>query len=247
MRARSKGFVCEVFRSIQGEGIYVGVLQVFVRLAGCSARCSYCDTPQARERSSECVLRGDDENRRVLNPVGSEELESFVRRIAGRSVIHSVSITGGEPLEQAEFLLNFLPRCRQSGFRLYLETNGLHEEVAREIACLVDIVSLDIKLPSLCRSASLEVYPGVLRAFSGSRPFCKVVVAEGVSWEQFEEAARIVADFDREMPFVIQPATVHSGSPAIELSTLLCFHAFASRHLRNVRIIPQCHRILGVA
>ena len=42
------GFISEVFLSFQGEGIHVGRLQLFVRLAGCGLRCRYCDTVDAR-------------------------------------------------------------------------------------------------------------------------------------------------------------------------------------------------------
>ena len=41
-----KAPVSEVFASYQGEGIYMGQPQIFVRFAGCNLRCDYCDTPK---------------------------------------------------------------------------------------------------------------------------------------------------------------------------------------------------------
>ncbi len=40
-----KAKVLEIFRSIQGEGEYVGVAQVFVRFFECNMHCTWCDTP----------------------------------------------------------------------------------------------------------------------------------------------------------------------------------------------------------
>ena len=39
--------VCEIFKSIEGEGLRTGLAAVFVRLHGCNLRCSYCDSMYA--------------------------------------------------------------------------------------------------------------------------------------------------------------------------------------------------------
>ncbi len=246
MTAAADGYVHEVFRSIQGEGPYLGVLQVFVRFAGCSSRCRYCDTVEARGRSGECLLRGEDATRRVPNPVGVDELASYVRALAAAPGFHSVSVTGGEPLEQPEFLVALAARCRAAGIPVYLETNGLHEAGAGSVAGLVDFVSLDLKLPSLSPGVSLEIYRRVLPLFAGSHLFCKVVVAGGFSPEELAEAARIVEEYDRGTTFVIQPATPAAGIEPVSAKELLACHALAARRLDDVRIIPQCHPLLGL-
>jgi 7-carboxy-7-deazaguanine synthase len=240
------GYVHEVFRSIQGEGPFAGVLQTFVRFSGCSARCSYCDSTDARGRVPECAVRGLGEPRRLANPLAVADLVSVVRALSNAPGFHSMSVTGGEPLEQPAFLAELLGRSRSAGIPVYLETNGLHPEAARAVAGLLDYVSLDVKLPSLCAGVSLEGYRRVLPLFEGALLFCKAVVAEGFSMAELVEAARIVGEYDRGTTFVIQPATPVTGCGTVSADALLACHAAAAAHLDDVRVIPQCHRLLGL-
>jgi 7-carboxy-7-deazaguanine synthase len=244
----AQGYVAEVFRSIQGEGPHVGSLQIFVRFSGCSLRCVYCDTTHARERAPHCALKGMAPARTIPNPVDAGELAAYVRSLAEVSPgIHSLSVTGGEPLEQGDFLKVFCTEIRECGLPVYLETNGLFEEAARSVSPLVDIVSLDIKLPSLCGGRDLfAIYRRILPIFRERELFCKVVVAGGYDPAEFDEAVALVAAFDRRIPFIIQPATPTASSGGVGGESLLacCFKAAA--YLDDVRVIPQCHRLLGL-
>jgi 7-carboxy-7-deazaguanine synthase len=242
------GNIAEVFVSIQGEGIFVGVLQVFVRTAGCSRGCVYCDTPAARTVSARCALRGDGETRYARNPVAAGEIVSFVRsRAAANPGLHSVSVTGGEPLEQADFLVSFLPRLRSIGLPIYLETNGLEEPACHAVARYIDIVALDIKLPSLCGGGDLfPTYRRVLPLFDSARLFTKVVVTGNEERDEYIEAVDLVAAFDRSVPFVIQPARREDSAVPIRAPELRRYYNTAAAHLDDVRVIPQCHRVLGV-
>ncbi len=59
-------------RSIQGEGIYVGERQVFVRTAGCSATCSWCDTYWSKIRDGRTSSSTERDRRSLENPVTVE-------------------------------------------------------------------------------------------------------------------------------------------------------------------------------
>lgn len=244
-----KGYVAELFRSIQGEGPHVGVLQVFVRFSGCSLRCAYCDTPRAQARTPACALASERSVRRVPNPVDADDLALLARTLVEESPgVHSLSVTGGEPLEQPDFLCAFLRSFRECALPVYLETNGLLEDSARRAAPLVDIVSMDIKLPALCGGGEhFSIYRRVLPLFGEKELFCKVVVAGGFDMEELAEAARVLAEFDRRTPFIIQPATATSGCGGVSGETLLACYFKAAEYLDDVRVIPQCHGLLGLA
>ncbi len=242
----SEGWVSEIFRSIQGEGIYAGFMQVFVRFSGCSLECSYCDTPKDRSRQRSCSadLPGGEVD--LENPVSSEAVSTLVLALSGSVPgLHSISITGGEPLEQPDFLRGVIEGTAGRVAPIYLETNGYGAGDAPDIARSVDIVSLDIKLPSLCGGRdTFSAAAAALEVFEKGGLFCKVVVAEGAEAEEVREAARIVAKAGRGIPLVIQPVSPRGGCSAPSAEELLEYHADAASMLDHVRVIPQIHGLL---
>ncbi|MEW5937582.1 MAG: radical SAM protein [Candidatus Thermoplasmatota archaeon] len=120
--------VSELFRSLQGEGVRIGVPTVFVRLAGCNLRCAWCDTPYAQ------APEGED--------VGIDEV---LRRVQGYGCME-VCITGGEPLLQKD-TLRLILRLLEMGYYVTLETNGTLS--LQELPCEDRLtVSMDAKCPS---------------------------------------------------------------------------------------------------
>jgi len=93
--------VCEIYRSIQGEGLDIGRPTTFVRLSGCNLKCTFCDTKYAWTEFKE------------MTP---EEVASEVYKLGCRNIC----ITGGEPLLQD--LTELLDRLRHR--RVTIETNG---------------------------------------------------------------------------------------------------------------------------
>jgi len=144
------GWVNEIFRSVQGEGIFAGVLQVFIRFGGCGAACAYCDTPAGKERAAWCRCETPGGGVTLENPAGAEAISTMAVSLAGATPgIHSIAVTGGEPLDQPDFLVDLLEELARCGIPRFLETNGLDPDAASRAAPHVEIVSLDIKLPSL--------------------------------------------------------------------------------------------------
>lgn len=236
-----------MFRSVQGEGIYTGVMQVFVRLSGCGFSCSYCDTEAAKERVESCTCRMPGGAIELENPVSPEAAATLTLSLAAMPGTHSISITGGEPLEQPEFLTDFLELVRRGGLPLYLETNGLDTAGLESILPLVDIISLDIKLPSLCGGDNVfPAYRETLKVAIEKALFCKIVIAGGTDKEEFEEAVTLIAELDSGIPLVIQPATPAGACIPPDPQLLLDLAALAAPLLEDVRIIPQCHLMLGL-
>jgi 7-carboxy-7-deazaguanine synthase len=119
--------VCEVFRSLQGEGVLIGTPTLFIRTVGCNLRCNWCDTPQAREGGTEMSVE------QLLVRVAEEETPF-------------VCLTGGEPLMQKDSI-KLMNKLVEAGFQVTLETNGSMD--LDEVPCAENmLISMDLKCPS---------------------------------------------------------------------------------------------------
>ena len=116
--------VFEIYPSIQGESTHAGRPCVFVRLAACDLRCSWCDTPYAFTGGQKMTV---------------DEVLSRVDALG----VALVELTGGEPLLQKE-AIPLMARLLEAGHEVLLETGG-HISVADVPAPVVRIV--DVKCP----------------------------------------------------------------------------------------------------
>ena len=116
--------IIEIYKSLQGESSYTGVPCVFVRLAGCNLRCTWCD--------SEYTFKGG--QRMTL-----EEVEREVHRLSPDGGL--VEITGGEPMLQEREVVALMDRLLTAGYTVLLETSGERplERVPSGVVKIVDV------------------------------------------------------------------------------------------------------------
>lgn len=122
--------ISEIFFSIQGEGLDIGLPTVFVRLFACDLRCSWCDSMYAVE--------GKDYKDMTIKEV-RESIEQYLCK--------RVCLTGGEPLIQKKELAELTEGLIDSGYVIILETSGHKDppDVFWSKGCLI---SMDCKCPS---------------------------------------------------------------------------------------------------
>jgi len=229
-----KAEITGVFSSIQGEGIFLGARQIFVRFRDCNLRCSYCDEPR------------DAASKEYTAP----ELMSEVKFLElSKGPHHSVSVTGGEPLLYSEFLKAFLPYLRKNGIKAYLETNGTLPDELAKVIDWVDIVAMDFKLPSSTGERPFwREHSEFLKIAARKKVFVKAVVTPATAKEDIEKAVALVKKAGGKIPLVLQPATpVKKEDGPVNKDALLRFLEIGLKHdLDNIRVIPQIHKILDV-
>jgi 7-carboxy-7-deazaguanine synthase len=115
--------IIEIYRSIQGESSFAGVPCIFVRLAACNLRCSWCD--------SEYTFTGG-------RKMSAAEVEQEVLKLAAAGL---VEFTGGEPMLQERELVPLMERLLARGYTLLLETSGERalERVPTAVHKIVDV------------------------------------------------------------------------------------------------------------
>ncbi|TDA31657.1 MAG: hypothetical protein DSO03_04410, partial [Hadesarchaea archaeon] len=188
--------------------------------------------------------------KRLRNPLSTE---GVVKEVMGLSApdIHSVSLTGGEPLEAGDFLVEVASSLERAGFPLYLETNGSHPEILERVLPYLRYLSLCVKLrgqgsvPEGEWEGLFERELDCARQASEAkiRAFLKVVVRGKEDLEGFGEACERLAELD--LPLVLQPATGRGG--AVPMQELLPFSRMAAeRGIREIALIPQVHRLWGM-
>ncbi len=118
----------ESFGALDGPGVrYVLFLQ------GCPLRCLFCHNPD-----SWAVGRGQ--------PIGSADVVRDILRYRHFIEKGGVTLSGGEPLMQPEFVAAILEGCRENGLHTALDTSGGVPLLAcRQAVDAADMLLLDMK------------------------------------------------------------------------------------------------------
>ena len=231
---KTEAEITDIFSSVQGEGIFVGAKQVFVRFKRCNMNCVFCDEQK------------DVEPRFYTTASLMEEVESLED---AKGLHHSVSLTGGEPLMYTDFLKAFLPLLHKNGKKSYLETNGTLPEELPGLVDLVDIIAMDFKLPSSTGERGFwDEHFEFLKIALKKHVFVKAVVTSATTEEDVEKAVGLILKAGKSIPFILQPATLVSlGDKEIPKETLLKFLEIGLKHkLDHIRVIPQVHKMLNL-
>ena len=241
------GHLSEIFVSFQGEGVHAGRRQLFVRMAGCSLRCRYCDTPDSLERVPRFIVHEPEGGTRLLpNPIASAAvLEHIARLLADGESVDGTALTGGEPLLQAEFLADLLSHHALPA-PILLETSGVLPDRLRILLPRVDVVSMDLKLPSNTGEPEFWEEHREFLAVAGTKAYVKILVDDSTDEAELERAAELVRTTAPEVPVFLQPITQGDKRAMIRQPALHRYFSVVRSRVADVRVLPQTHKMIGI-
>ncbi len=128
------GFIhsIESFGTVDGPGV-----RFVVFMQGCPMRCRYCHNPDTWEIGTGTEISADELMARF------NKNREFYRN-------GGITVTGGEPLLQVNFLIEFFALAKAEGINTCIDTSGIvfnekNHEKLDELMKLTDLVMLDIK------------------------------------------------------------------------------------------------------
>jgi len=221
-----KAKISEVFESVQGEGLYLGEKQIFVRFFECNLKCSFCDTKLER------FLEYD-----------PQELFKEIKLYQDK--YHSISFTGGEPLLCKDFLKEILKLTGKHGHRHYLETNGTLAAELEELIEHIDIVAMDLKFPSSSGMGELwDKHKNFLKVARRKEVFLKAIICQGTNEEDLVQALALIREVSPASILILQPNSYENHVALNE--KLSKFKKICTQERVTVCVIPQIHKIVGV-
>lgn len=182
-------YLIEIYKSVQGESSFAGRPCIFVRLAGCNLRCSWCD--------SEYTFTGG-------YKLAEDEI---VAEIAKLAPVKLIEFTGGEPLLQERELVPLMERLLGEGYELMIETSGERpvEKVPKAVHKIVDV-----KCPGSGESGRFRM---TNLASLTDRDEVKFVIANRGDYEFARDFIRDNALEGRVGGILLSPAFSKSPSP----------------------------------
>jgi len=267
----SQGYLQEIFSSFQGEGAAIegscyGLRQIFLRFAGCplalgvhgTKGCIWCDSPKAKlTEPKKCFLEtqvGEQSFKEINNPLTPKEVVKIVKERSTRN-LHSISLTGGEPLYQQQFLEDTIKLLKKEKYIIYLETAYTDDlNFLENIAEDIDFSCVDIKDRSAQASINWEnlVHQEIqmckILKNAGTRTFAKTVVTKSSKKQDIEFIAELCGKI--KIPLAIQLVSPVKGYNIIQPSWIQIqeFTEAAAKHLppEQIGISIQMHKCINI-
>ncbi len=243
------GNISEVFASIQGEGLFIGTMQLFVRLAGCSLKCRRCELPEYQQNPESFYIRPWPglRSHRMANPVTPGKLMQKIDSLYRFEDFFCVSILGGEPLEQPDFLAELLPHFIKRGIPVFIETSGLLPDEFIRLYDLFSYWCVDLKISrSWGFNGKLRrKHEKIIAKADPRSTYFRILVDANDDSEAILEQIRGL-NFSRfnlvVQPFAYAPSHFNDWDTNTILEWINLFRPF----FREVRWVPQVHKLLRI-
>jgi 7-carboxy-7-deazaguanine synthase len=184
-----------IYMATEGEGIHIGIPQIFVRFQGCTIGCWNCDSKETWDFTDDTTSLKD-----VVETV-EEEAGKYPNRIK------RISITGGDPLhpKHTPGVESLAGELKKRGYFVNIEAAG--SRVVDSIFDNIDFISFDFKTPSTGVVTNLKLVEKIFKQYS-KKSQIKSVIADKKDFEfVYDVYTSMMEKFDYqiETPWVLTP------------------------------------------
>jgi 7-carboxy-7-deazaguanine synthase len=214
-----------IYRATEGEGIFIGSPQVFVRFQGCAVGCINCDSKDTWDFPLEPTLKLDEALATVAEQAGP---------------LKRVSVTGGDPLHPKNVpgVLALVKELKASGNWINIEAAGTR--ILPEIFDLVDFISFDFKTPSTGVKTRFSLLKDM--AMNYSNKFQIKAVIESPEDFNATLAAKKEVFGEGFVPWILTPAyNLGEEFPKMRFQEIVDLNELSGGHFR---VIGQQHKWL---
>ena len=211
-----------IYPATEGEGVRIGIPQVFVRFQGCAVGCVNCDSPETWNFKNNTQL-------------AISEIVSQIKTFN----LDWTSITGGNPLDShhRSDVLELIVALKAAGQKINIEVTGLEVDV--EIFSLVDFISFDIKTPSTGVSPRRELIKKFIKQF-GDKSQLKAVIQDEVDFEFAYQIYNFCAGEVLSISWVMTPAC--SANNPLSMKTFEWILEENQKRGAAFRVVGQQHK-----
>lgn len=248
-RSKTTGNISEIFASIQGEGLLIGTMQLFIRLAGCTLGCKRCELKDYQQNHESFTIRPGPGQRihRVSNPVSAEKLFYRLESLYQLDNFFCISLLGGEPLQQPDFIAELAPMLKARRLSVFTETSGLLPQEFASLHDVIDLWCVDLKISKTWgfNGRLKKKHEAILAIADPARVYFRILLdsnddpdavmeqIEGLDFRRFKLTIQ---------PFAYAPSHVNDWDTGTILEWINLFRpAFC-----EVRWIPQVHKLLRI-
>jgi len=221
---------------------YPGKVCSVIFLGGCPLRCPWCYVPALMTRNNSIPA----------------QVKFFVDHFREHSDSEAACITGGEPLEQGDAVLELCKALKEEGVLVKLETSGFFPDALASVLPFVDRISFDYKtaldLDSYfkatgARGSPLTIITNVIRSLeavkksSGIFKEFRTTIVPGLN-DRPEIVEAIASNIPFADSYVLQQFRsdlelndgLYQGLPSTSKELLLSLAGIAKKHVKNVSV-----------
>jgi 7-carboxy-7-deazaguanine synthase len=217
-----------IYRATEGEGVFLGRPQIFVRYQGCHVGCVNCDS-----KDTWNFDEGED-----------FQIDQIFQKVVvegHNGIIKNVSITGGDPLhpKHVPHVIELVKKLKSEGYYVNIEAAGTR--IVSEIFDIVDFISYDLKTPSTKVKTPVDLIVRMNKEYPGKFQV-KAVIEDKADFDYTLAARDYVFNQTAVFAFswVLTPSyNTNEEFPMARFANIMNWNEFSGGHFR---VIGQQHK-----